>query len=211
MCSGLSAKDSKSAILFRIGFIGYVAGFLGWLTWFLLVILNLISYWLGYGYSSVMSGIFFQSGAYPIVVYSFFLASFLLGSFACFGLRIKYNSIIALLCGFLYLAVFAMLCYSIVSFYLLRSYIWMTAIFLAFLNIGMLVWGATFLEIRRSLPYPKLGSLTGFIFIIIAILTLTWFWQVFLYWGIEFWFMLFGWLYSIGTLATALILYKLQK
>lgn len=179
-------------IFFRVGFIGCVAGFLGWFTWFLLVLLNLISYRLGYGYSSAISGIFFQSGVYSIIVYGFFLASFLLGSFACFGLRIRYNSVIALLCGFLHLAGFAVMCYSIASFYLLRSYIWMTANFLAILNIGMLVWGATLLEVRKSLPYPKLALLSGAILIIIAILTLTWFWQVSLYWGIEFWFVLLG-------------------
>jgi hypothetical protein len=58
--------------------------------------------------------------------------------------------------------------------------------FLVFQNAGMLVWGATFLEVRESLPYQTLASLTGNIFMV-------------------------GWLYAIGTLATALILYKLQK
>jgi hypothetical protein len=32
-----------------------------------------------------------------------------------------------------------------------------------------------------------------------------------LYWGVEFWFMLFGWLYAIGTIGTAIILYRLSK
>jgi len=202
----LSSNNEKSIILFRIGFVGHVTGFLGWFTWFFLVILNLIAYLLGYGHLGGVSGIFFQSGAYSLIVYSFFLTSFLLGGFACFGLKKRYNSNIALLCGFVYLAGFAMLCYSIVSLYLLRNYFWITPYFLAFLNIGMLAWGATLLEVRKSLPYPKLSLLTGIILMFIAVASLTWFWQAFLYWGIEFWFTLFGWLYAIGTLVTALIL-----
>jgi hypothetical protein len=210
----LSFKDAKSAIFFRIGSIGYVAGFLAWFTWFLPVILNLIAYWIGYGYSGVMSGIFFQSGPYPLIVYGFFSASFMLGSFACFGLKKRYGSNIALICGIFYLAVFAILCYSIASAYSLPVPVYiriLTNNFLMFLNLGMLVWGATLLEVRKSLPYPRLSSWIGSIFILIPILTLTWFWQVLLYWGVEFWFMIFGWLYAICAAATAIILWRLSK
>jgi len=65
----LSFKDNKSAIFFRIGTIGYLAGFLAWFTWFLLATLNFAIYWLGYGYPNIMSGIFFQCGSYPLIVY----------------------------------------------------------------------------------------------------------------------------------------------
>lgn len=159
-----------------------------------------------------MSGIFIQSVAYLTVVYSFFLASFLLGSFACFGLKMRYNSNVALFCGLLYLASFAIASYSIIRLYLSQSNILVTTSnFLASLNVGILVWGATLLKIRKALPHPKLGLLIASLFILIAVLTLTWFWQLFLYWGVEFWFMLFGWLYAFCSLNTALILYKLKK
>jgi hypothetical protein len=181
-----------------------MAGFLAWFTWFLLVIVNLIAY------SGVMSGIFFQSGPYSLIVYGLFSASFILDSFACFGLKKRCGSNIALICGILYLVVFAILCYSIATAYSLR-YIPIFTNLLTFLNLGILVWGATLLEVRKSLPYPKLSLWTGCIFIFIAISTLTLFWQALLYWGIEFWFMLFGWLYAIGAVATAIILYRLSK
>jgi hypothetical protein len=208
----LSTKDAKDTILFRVGIIGYVAGFLAWFTWFSLTIVNLVAYWLGYGYSIVnMSGIFFQSGTYPLIVYSFFIVSFLLGSFACFGLKKRYGSNTALLCGFFYLVIFAILCYSLISAYFLQINFWTVTGFLTLLNLGMLSWGATLLEVRKSLPYPKLSLWVGSIFILTAILALSLFWQIFLYWGIEFWFMIFGWLYAVGTLATAIILYQLSR
>ena len=206
----MSSKNEKSTILFRIGSIGYIAGFLAWFTWFLLVILNLIAYWLGYGYSGVMSGIFFQSGPYALIVSGLFSASFILGSFVCFGMKKRYGSNIALICGILYLAASAILCYSLASAYSLQVYIPALTNLLMFLNLGMLFWGATLLEVRKSLPYPKLSSWIGSIFILIPILTLT-IWQVFLYWGIEMWFMLFGWLYAIGAIVTAIVLYRLSK
>jgi hypothetical protein len=207
----LSSKNDKSAILLRIGSIGYVTVFLAWFTWFLLVLLNLIAYQLGYGYSGVMSGIFFQSGPYTFIVYGFFSASFLLGSFASFGLKKRYGSNIALICGFFYLAVFAILCYSIASAYASQAYIPALTNLLMFLNLGMLAWGGTLLEVRKALPYPRLGSWIGYIFVLVPILTLALFWQVLLYWGVEMWFMLFGWLYAIGAIATALMLYRLSK
>jgi len=75
----------------------------------------------------------------------------------------------------------------------------------------MLVWGATLLEVRKALPYPRLSSWIGYVFILVPILTLALFWQVLLYWGVEMWFMLFGWLYAIGAVVTAIILYQLSR
>jgi hypothetical protein len=46
--------------------------------------IHLPAYWFGYGYSGVMSGIFFQSEPYPLIVSGFFSASFILGSFTYF-------------------------------------------------------------------------------------------------------------------------------
>lgn len=207
----MSSNNAKSVILFRIGVIGYVASFLGWFTWFLFVFSNLIVYALGYSGLSIMYGIYFRSGGYSIIVYGFFLASFVLSSFACFELKRKYKSKMALLCGLVYVVSFAIVSYSAISIYFLKIYTRMNVNFLASLNAGMLVWGATLLEVRKFLPYLKLSSLAGFIFIFIAILTLTWFWQFFLYWCVESWFMLFEWLHAIGNLASAHILYRLSK
>jgi len=204
----LSFKDYKDTILFRVGSIGYVAGFLAWFTWFLFAVLNLVAYRLGYGYSGIMNGIFFQSGPYLMIVYGLFLTSFALGSFAGFGLKKRYSSNIALICGIFYLMIFAILCSSVASAYSLPFNIPIGVNFLMFLNLGMLIWGATLLEVRKSLPYPKLSPWIGCIFILIPILTLA-IWQVFLYWGIGMWFMLFGWLYAIGAVVTAIILYRL--
>jgi hypothetical protein len=200
-----------NSTFFQIGSLGFIAGFFAWFTWFFLVISNLVAYWLGYGYSNAMSGIFFQSRPYLLVVYSFLAASFMLGSFACFGLKRKYGSSIALICGLLYIAVFAMLCYSVVEVRLFRYSIPMFATTLVLMNLGLLFWGATLWEVRKSLSYPNLGFWTGSIFLVIAILTLTLFWPVILYWGIEFWFVFFGWLYAIGSLVTAILLFRLSK
>lgn len=207
----MSFKDAKSAIFFRISSIGYIAGFFAWFTWFFLVIWNLLVYWIGYGYSNLMSGIYIQSAPYRLIVYGLFSVSFLLGSFGCFGLKRKYNSNLALMCGVFYIAVFAILCYHIIEMHFFQNYISMLSNTLMFMNLALLAWGATLIAFRKSLPYSRLGFWIGCTFVLIAILTLTWFWQVILYWGVEFWFMLFGWLYAINAVATAILLHRLSK
>ena len=206
----MSFKDAKSAIFFRVGSIGYIVGFFAWFTWFFLVIWNLIFYWLGYGYSNIMSGIYYQAGPYSLVVYGLFSVSFLLGSFGCFGLKRRYNSNLALICGVFYIAVFAVLCYTIVS---AKFQIYSPSLrdVPMFLNLGLLFWGATLLALSKSLPHPRLSSWIGGVFVLIPALTLTLFWQVIMYWGVEFWFLLFGWLYAICAAATVIILWRLSK
>ena len=197
----MSFKDAKSAIFFRVGSIGYIVGFFAWFTWFFLVI---------WSYSNIMSGIYFQSGPYRLIVYGLFSVSFLLGSFGCFGFKRKFNSNLALICGVFYIAVFAVLCYTIVSAKF-QTYSPLLQNVPMFLNLGLLVWGATLLALSKSLPYPRLSSWIGGVFVLITVLTLTLFWQVIMYWGVELWFLFLGWLYAICAATTAIILWRLSK
>jgi hypothetical protein len=214
----LILKDSRGAIFFRIGSIGYIVGFLAWLFWLLLVVSSLVVYWLGYGYPSIMSGIFFQaySRAYFMIDYFLFSVSFAFGSFGCFGLKKKYGSDLALACGIIHIIVAAILVYSLSSLYLLANYVPIRFYVPTALFVGMLMWGATLLIVGKPFhstmlgSYSRLSQLAGTLFMVAGLIGIL-FHQVILYWGIEFWFMLAGWLYAAGAVATALLLFRISK
>jgi len=205
----LCFKRTRSSFLFKIGSVGFVAGFLAWFIWLFLVILNLVAYRLGYLHLNIMSGIFFQSGPYRLIVQALLTVSFALGSFSCFGLKYKHRSNLAMICGIVYLAIFTILCYSLLESYLFQNYVGMR-LFPLFLNLGLLFWGLALLEVRKYLPHQRLGLLVAIIFILIAFLFI-WLWQAIAYWGFEFWFVLLGWLYAIGALVTAILFFQVSR
>ena len=208
----LPTKVGSSKFL-MVGAIGYLVGFLAWFFWLLLVVSAWLYYLLGYGYPNYMSGIFFQNWFYNLIFRGLLSLSFALGSFGCFGLKQKYGSNLAFACGILYLAIFAVLTSSLiipVSHLSLRLwFIYYNPVPL--LNIGLLVWAATMLTIRKSLPNPRKAFWIGLIFLLISALTLTWFISAILYWGFEFWLLLFGWLYAIDAMATGRFLFQIKK
>ena len=209
-------KDSRGAIFFRIGSISYMVGFLAWLFWLLLVVSSLVVYWLGYGYPSIMSGVFFQSRACFMIDGFLFSVSFAFGSFGCFGLKKKYDLDLALACGISHIIVAAILVYSISSLYLLANYVPMRFYVPTALFVGMLMWGGTLLIEQKPFQstmlgsYTKLNQLAGTLFMVSSLIGIL-FHQVILYWGIEFWLMFAGWLYAAGAVATALLLFRISK
>jgi hypothetical protein len=212
----LILKDSRGAIFFQIGTIGYMVGFLAWLFWLLLVVSSFVVYWLGYGYPSIMSGVFFQSRAYFMIDYFLFSVSFAFGSFGCFSLKKKYGSDLALACGISHIIVAAILVYSLSSLYLLANYVPIRDYVPTALFVGMLMWGATLLIERKPFQstmlgsYSRLSQLAGTLFMVAGLIGIL-FYQVILYWGIEFWLMFAGWLYATGAVATALLLFRISK
>lgn len=216
MVNELILKDSRGAISFRIGAIGYMVGFLAWLFWLLLVVSSFVVYWLGYGYPSIMSGVFFQSRVYFMIDFFLFSVSFAFGSFGCFGLKKKYGLDLALACGISHIIVAAILVYSLSSLYLLANYVPIRFYVPTALFVGMLMWGATLLIERKPFEstllgsYSRLSQLAGALFMVAGLIGIL-FHQVILYWGIEFWLMFAGWLYAGGAVATALLLFRISK
>ncbi len=211
----LTLKDSRVATFFRIGSIGYMVGFLAWLFWLILVIANLVIDW--HGNLSIMSGIFFQSKAYLMMDTFLFSVSFALGSFGCFGLKKKYGSNLALVCGIIYVIVAAILVYSLSSLYFLADYVPIRFYGSTALFIGMLMWGETLLVVRKpsqSTPglYCRLShaGLAGTLFMVAGLIGI-FLYPVIIYWDIEWWLMLAGWLYAAGAVATALLLFQISE
>jgi len=195
-----------------VGAIGFLISFGAWLFWLLLTVSALLYYSLGYGYPNYMSGIFFQNWTYYLIFHSLLALSLALESFGCFALKQKYGSNLALTCGILFLVISAVLTASLIIpisgvHYLLR-FMYNPVLLL---NFGLLILGATLLSIRKFLPNPGKALWIGLIFIIISAVTLTWFIMVILYWGFEFWFMLFGWLYAINSIATARFMLQIRN
>jgi len=215
--SELTLKDSKSTIFIRIGSIGYIVGFLAWLFWLLLVIANLVIDW--HGNPSMMSGIFFQAPSrdYFYIDNFLFSVSFALGSFGCFGLKKKYGSNLALVCGIIYIIVVAILVYSLSSLYLHANYVPMRLYVPTALFVGMLMWGTTLLVVQKPSHstlglYSRLShaGLAGTLFIVAGLIGILLF-PVIVYWSIELWLMFAGWLYAAGAVATALLLFQISK
>jgi hypothetical protein len=214
--SELTLKDSRGATLFFIGSIGYVVGFLAWLFWLLLIVSTLFIDW--HGHPSIMSGIFFQSGFYFMIDYLLFSISFALGSFGCFGLKKKYDSDLALICGIIYVITAAnFFVYLLPKFGPWVGYGLVYLYLPAALFIGMLMWGTTLFVVRKpsqSTPglYSRLNNarLAGTLFLVAGFIGV-FFYPVILYWGIEWWFLLAGWLYTAGALVTARLLFQMSE
>lgn len=205
----MSSRISSAYVFLVAGSFGYIVAFFTWFLWLLLVVSNLIAIKYGF-YPTSMSGIFFQSGPYHYIFYCLLSISFLLGSLGWFGLKRTFKSDLAFICGIFYVVVFAFLCYSAIEATLFRNY----ALFYlrpTLLFLGILVWGLTLTCVRRKFHRPKLAGWTGSALAVVAILSLTWFMPVVLYWGIEFWLMFFGWLYGFAALVTFFLLFRLSK
>lgn len=199
----MPTKVGNSKFL-TVGAIGFSVGFFAWFFWLLLAVSGLVHYFLGYGYPNYMSGIFFQNWVYYLIFRSLLSLSLVLESFGCFALKQKYGSNLALACGILHLAISAVLTSSLIitmpnAPHLLRFTYYNPALLF---NVGLLILGATLLSIRKSLPNPRKALWIGLIFILISVLTLTWFVMVIWYWGIEFWLLFFGWIYAINAMVT---------
>lgn len=205
----MSSRNSLTYVYLVVGSFGYIVAFSTWFLWLLLVVSNLIAIKFGFSPTS-MSGIFFQSGPYYYIFHSLLSISFLLGSLGWFGLKRTFKSDLAFICGLFYVVVFAFLSYSVIEANLFRSYAFFylrpTILFL-----GILVWGLTLTCVGRNFHRPKLAMCTGIALAVVAILSLTLFMPVVLYWGIELWLMVFGWLYGFAALVTFFLLFRLSK
>lgn len=205
----MSSRNSLTYAFLVAGSFGYIVAFSTWFLWLLLVVSNLIAIKFDF-YPTFMSGIFFQSGPYHYIFNSLLSISFLLGSLGWFGLKRTFKSDLAFICGLFYVVVFAFLSYSVIEATLFRSY----ALFYLrsiLLFLGILVWGLTLTCVGRNFHRPKLAMWTGIALAVVAILSLTLFMPVVLYWGIELWLMLFGWLYGFAALVTFFFLFRLSK
>jgi len=212
----LTQKDSRSAAFLLIGSIGYITGFLAWLFWLFLVVASLVIDW--HGQFSIMSGALFQSRAYLMMDYCLFSISFALGSFGCFGLKKKYGSYLALVCGIIYIIVTAILVYSLSSLYLLANYFPMGLYVPPALFVGMLMWGTTLLAVQKPFQsimhglYSKLNraGLAGILFILAGLIGI-FLYPVIVYWDIGLWLMVAGWIYAAGAVVTALFLFQISE
>lgn len=205
----MSSRKSLTYAFLVVGSFGYIVAFSTWFLWLLLVVSNLIAIKFGF-YPISMSGIFFQSGPYRYIFNSLLSISFLLGSLGWFGLKRTFKSDLAFICGIFYVVVFAFLSYSVIEATLFRIY----ALFYlrpTLMFLGILVWGLTLNCVGTNFHRPKLAICTGIALVVVAILSLTLFMPVILYWGIELWLMVFGWLYGFAALVTFLLLFRLSE
>jgi hypothetical protein len=195
-----------------VGAIGFLVGFSAWLFWLLLAASNWLYDISAFGDLSYMGGIFFQNRVLQAVFSSLLSLSLALESFGCFALKQKYGSNLALGCGVLYLAISAVLTSSIIAplsdLPRLLWYIYYNPATL--LSAGLLVLGATFLSIRKSLPDPRRALCIGLVFILLSAPAWTNFCAAIWYWGFEIWLLLFGWLYAINAMATARLMLQIR-
>jgi len=82
--------------------------------------------------------------------------------------------------------------------------------FLLLFFLGLILWGATLLTIAEKTTFSVRSRAAGTIFIVsgaFGMLIL----QALLYWGIEMWLLLLGWLYAAGALLSASIFFRISR
>jgi hypothetical protein len=201
-----------SSDFLTVGAVGFLLSFVAWLFWLLLTVSALLASYLGYGHPGYMSGIFFQNWTYRLIFHSLLYLSLALEGFGCVGLKQKYGSTLALICGIFLITSAAVLTSSLVIAIPVSLLLWVTYYNpTLLLNVGLLIWGLTLLSLRKSLQPHARASWIGSIFIIVSALTLTWFAPAMQYWGIEWWLLFLGGPYAVNSIVTSWYMMKLRK
>lgn len=175
--------------------------------------------------------VLFQTYSEPAVIIVLSVTQ-ILESFGCFGLGRKYGSRLALACGVFYVAIAALLCWSVVGTYSRSSHLLIhyasscslvsnsevrptlfysgggfSTYYVSFVLFifGQSVWGSTLVSLRKKLPNRMLSSVAGGAFLVLAGLSLMLL-PIFLFSGIVMWFRLLGWVYGPTAFAAAVVL-----
>jgi hypothetical protein len=198
--------SSKSgSVLLKIGGLGYFLGFASWAVWAIMAVLSfegLLTYNINNYTFQVMSGIFFQASYSRLIFYSLLSLSLLLSAVGCFALWQKLKSELGIASGVVFLLAFAS---SVVYLGYVRG-----SQFLLLFFLGLILWGATLLTLAGKTTSVGRSRAAGAIFIVsgaFGMLIL----PAILYWGIEMWLLLLGWLYAAGALLSASIFFRISR
>ncbi len=198
----LSSDNKLTRTLLLAGSLGYVTAFLAWFQWLLFVI---------YGNIQALRGIYmndFTTVIYvPYLPYHYALALILPFSFAFSGLgwiginRIS-KSRTALAAGVSSAVLSGLFAYSAIQIlvfadtlqYFLRP---------IFIFAGIIFWGSAVLKARTQFKHQNLAYMAGVFFVATGIVSISIVLPLVLFYGLEYWFALLGWLYAFATLVTA--------
>jgi len=181
-----------------------------WAQWLLLV---------GYGYISTSLGLInsdFPGGIYILYLPYHYAIALLLPlcfgftSLGWFDLYRKYKSKSSLIAGILSAVIFGLFVYSAIrilifldaSQYLFRPII---------IFVGIIFWGDAILDVRTHFEHPRLEYGAGLALMIAGAVGISLLLPSVLYFGLEFWFAVMGWLYAFATLATASSFFQLAR
>ncbi|MGD0978594.1 MAG: hypothetical protein ABR962_05565 [Candidatus Bathyarchaeia archaeon] len=198
------------SVLLKIGGLGYFLGFVSWFAWAVLAVLSLEGLLLYNGDFRWMSGVYFQAPSSGLIFYGLLSLSLLFSAIGCFALSRKQNSWLAFVGGVVFVGTFVSVMYG-PSFAALQYYeaIWFFQFPLLFF-LGLILWGATLLSIAGKIGVSGLGRVAGILFVFSGVFGML-LWRAILYWGFEFWLLGLGWLYAVGALMSALILFRISR
>jgi hypothetical protein len=194
----------SNSVLLKVGSLGYFLGFVSWVVW---AVAAFVSFAVITGPDHLpMSGIFFQSSSLAMVFYALLSFSFLLCAVGCFAFSNRQGSGLALASGAVFVVAFA----SIAVPRLVRGWPFFFFNFPFLMFLGLILWGATLLTTAGKLASRWQGKIAGVLFVVAGTFGLL-VWEAILYWGLELWLLMAGWLYAAGAFTTVLILYRMSS
>jgi hypothetical protein len=207
--------SQSRSILLKIGGLGFLLGFASWIAWVVMVILSFEGILLFNGDFRWLSGVFFQAPSSRLIFYGLLSVSLLFSAVGSFALPRKQASWLGVISGVALISAFVVSVMYLLPFFGLepRIYpnpypvmlIYATYLFPFLFFSGLVIWGTTLLLIARRTSAGDFGHATGAFFLVsggFGILL----WPVILYWGLELWLLLLGWLYAAGALMAIRVL-----
>ena len=192
------------------GSLGYVLAFVVWAQWLLLV---------AYGYLLTIVGMIdgdFPGGIYVLYLPYHYAIALLLPlsfGFSClgwFGIYRMYRSKTALAVGISSAIIAGLFAYSAIQILVFldpTQYFFRPILIL----VGIILWGSAILKVRTRFKHPFLEYWAGLALMIAGIFGASILLPAILFYGLEYWFALLGWLYASATLSTAYSFYHLAR
>jgi hypothetical protein len=206
----LPAENKSHSVLLYAGSLGYVLAFVIWAQWLLLV---------AYGYILALLGVVssdFPGGIYILYLpyhYSIALLLPLAFGFTSLGWLSIYHDIklkSALIAGIATAVIFLLFVYSAIQLLVFLDISqYPLRLFLIF--AGIIFWGSAILKARTQFKHPYMLYFAGIAFVVAGVYGFSFLLPAILYFGLEYWFLLLGWLYAFATLATAYSFLQLAR
>jgi len=206
----LPNKQATTRVFLLAGFLGYVTAFVLWFQWLVFTGIGYTLAFLGIYENSLTRGIYILYEPYYYAIALLLPTAFGLSSFGWFGIHRVRKSRTAVAAGILSAVMSILFVYSAIQ---VLAFIDITQYFLRpiLLFVGIIIWGAAILKIRTLFKHPDLAYWSGLAFAVSGLFSVSILMPVFLYFGLEYWFAILGWLYAFSTLVTAYSFFKLAK
>jgi len=206
----LPAENKSHSVLLYAGSLGYVLAFVVWAQWLLLVAYDYFLVLLGIVNSDFPGGIYILYLPYHYSIAVLLPLAFGLTSLGWVSIYNHTKLKSALITGIASAVTFLLFVYSAIqllvffdiSQYFLRPFL---------IFAGIVFWGSAILKARTQFKHPDMLYFAGIALVVAGVYGFSFLLPSVLSFGLEYWFLLIGWLYAFATLATAYSFLQLAR